>query len=135
MSPLIVVAEDDEGLGLLIKTKLQHANFTVEWEQTGVGAQSAILVQKPALAILDVALPGIDGLEILDWIKRTPELRHIPVIVITAMVNEAFGRSALARGAADFMVKPFKTADLLTCVQRVLQNQPLPVVEPVSSRP
>ena len=135
MTPLIVVAEDDEALGSLIKTKLEHANFTVEWEMTGIGAQSAVLVQKPALAILDVALPGLDGLEILDWIKRTPELRHIPVIVITAMVNDAFARSALSRGASDFLVKPFKTADLLTCVHRVLQSQPGHATEPISSRP
>lgn len=120
MNPVIVVAEDDEDLGTLIKAKLENAHYTVEWEKTGVGAQNAMLAQKPALAILDVALPGIDGLEILDWIKRTPGLKHIPVIIVTAMGREVFANTAKERGASDFIVKPFKTADLLAHVQSAL---------------
>jgi DNA-binding response OmpR family regulator len=123
MSTLVVVAEDDQDLGTLIKTKLENANLRVLWEENGAKALEAILLHKPALAILDVAMPGLDGLELLDRIKRTPEIQNVPVIIITAMGHEAYARTALSRGAADFIVKPFKTADLLARVMSVLAGK------------
>ena len=120
MAQLIVLAEDDEDLGLVVKTKLEHSALRVVWKKTGDEAWEAILAEKPALAILDADLPGVDGFEVLRRIKTSSETATIPVIMMSAIGHEAYVGNAMRGGASDFVVKPFKTADLMTRVERAL---------------
>jgi two-component system alkaline phosphatase synthesis response regulator PhoP len=120
MGVLVVLAEDDEDLGQVVKTKLENANLQVIWKKNGSDAWDAIVAEKPALAILDVDIPGINGIDLLDRIKKSQDTRHIRVIMLTALGHEAYVSSATRQGASDFIVKPFRTAEMLTRVQRVL---------------
>jgi two-component system phosphate regulon response regulator PhoB len=120
MAQLVVLAEDEEDLGHVVKTKLEHAGFEVVWMQNGNDAWSAIRSLKPALAILDVDMPGKSGFDVLEHVKATPETRDIPVVMLTALGQDAYVGSAIRQGASDYIVKPFATADLLARVERLL---------------
>jgi DNA-binding response OmpR family regulator len=120
MPHLVVLAEDDDDLGTMIKIKLEKAHIQVVWKQNGSDALSAILAHKPALALLDVDMPGINGLELPKRIETAGDTQHIPVIMMSALGHEAYSGSALRRGASDFIVKPFFPADSLARVQRAI---------------
>ncbi len=120
MDARVVLAEDEEDIGFIVKSKLEHAHIQVTWKRNGTDAWEAIMAEKPSLAILDVDMPGIDGLEVLSRIKASKETRHIPVIMLTAQGHEAYVGSAKRKGASDFVIKPFQPADILARVQRLL---------------
>ena len=126
MADLVVLAEDDESLGQLIKLKLEKAEIQVIWKKNGNDALSAIRSQKPALALLDVDMPGINGLDLLKRIKLARDTQHIPVIMISALGYEAYTGDALRQGASDFIVKPFQPADMLVRVQRAIEQAHIP---------
>lgn len=123
MRNLVVLAEDNEDLGDIVKAKLEHADLRVIWKKNGEEAWDAIKAEKPALTILDLDLPGVDGLEILRRIRASPELEKVRVMMLSAMGYDAYVGGALQGGAVDFVVKPFNTADLLTRVQSALQDK------------
>jgi DNA-binding response OmpR family regulator len=120
MDARVVLAEDEEDIGFIVKTKLEHAKIHVTWKKNGNDAWAAIVAEKPALAILDVDMPGIDGFEVLSRIKGTYETQDIPVIMLTAQGHEAYLGNAMRKGASDYVVKPFQPADVLARVLRLL---------------
>jgi DNA-binding response OmpR family regulator len=122
MTQLVVLAEDDENLGQLVKTKLEHAALRVIWKKNGSDAWDTIVAEKPALAILDADMPVMDGFEVLRRIKASTDVGKTPVIMVSAMGHEAYVGNAMRGGASDFIIKPFKTADLLERVQQVLKG-------------
>lgn len=127
MSKLIVIVEDQHDIGELMKIKLENAGFLVLWRQNGRAAWETILSHKPDLAILDIMVPGMNGIELLGMIKADPRTRHIPVIMATAKGEQKDVVRAVRGGAVDYLVKPFLPAELLERVQRVLpEGEPAP---------
>lgn len=124
MAVRVVLAEDEEDIGFIVKTKLEGAGFEVTWKKNGLEAWNAISADLPALAILDVDMPGMDGLEVLKRIKESPDTRAIPVIMLTAQGHEAYVATAKERGANEFVMKPFRPADVLDRVQRLVAARP-----------
>ena len=118
----VVLAEDEDDIGFVVKAKLEHAQIEVTWKKNGLDAWDAIQAEHPALAILDVDMPGIDGLEVLTRIKATKDTRDIPVLMLTAQGHEAYIGSAKRKGASDIVIKPFQPADMLDRVQRLLRK-------------
>ena len=121
MNMRIVLAEDSESLGQIVKIKLQNAGYIVSWARDGETAWNMILLEQPALVILDIMMPKISGFEVLNSLKLHPETVQIPVMMMTARAVEEDVRRSIAGGATDYIVKPFKPDNLVQRVNRLLQ--------------
>jgi len=110
--PVVVVVEDDEALHALVAAMLESAQVDLVFESDGAAALDRIEAIAPDLVLMDIGLPGSDGLVITERLKATPGLAAIPVVMLTGEARfETLVRSMQA-GAADFIVKPF-TRDAL----------------------
>ncbi len=118
----ILIADDDEDLGCLVKFKLEFTGFKVDWRQDGKHAWEGIRAKKPDLVILDVMMPELTGLEVLEKIRADEELESIPVIVLSAKSQEADVKAGMELGATEYVIKPFRPVELLACVMRLLPD-------------
>ncbi len=120
----ILIADDEEHLGRLVKFKLENAGYEVDWRQDGKKAWEGICAQKPDLVILDIMMPGLTGLEVLEKIRAQAELNSIPVVLLSAKGREIDVKEGIERGATEYITKPFRPAALLECVKRLLHDLP-----------
>jgi DNA-binding response OmpR family regulator len=120
MTPKKVVLADDEAiLGHLIKSKLERSGYVVVWKTDGVQALEAVRAEHPDAVVLDVMMPGLSGYEVLERVKADPELKTIPVVMLTAQSQQGDIRRGIQLGAADYITKPFLPAELLARIQRL----------------
>ncbi|MFL5777531.1 MAG: response regulator transcription factor [Chloroflexota bacterium] len=115
----ILVVDDDAKIVRLVRTYLERAGYRVVDAADGRRALAAIALEPPALVILDVMLPEVDGLAVLRAVRRTD---RTPVIVLSArgMVEDRI--AGLTAGADDYLAKPFSPAELVVRVQRILDR-------------
>lgn len=116
----IVVAEDADMLGEIIESKLRRAGYRVILKKDGKAAWSAIFKEHPHLIILDWMMPGIDGIHLLALIRDNPVTQRIPVMMLTAKAEKSEVATAIHEGANDYIVKPFRTEELVARVARLL---------------
>ncbi|MDB5857739.1 MAG: putative response regulator, CheY [Ramlibacter sp.] len=117
--PAALVVEDDEHIGHLLKFMLERAGYAVTLATDGRAAQAHIESQPaPAVALLDVMLPFMDGLGLLALLRKQAGWESVPVIMLTAKAQERDIARALAAGANDYIVKPFKPEELLARLRR-----------------
>lgn len=120
--PTILMAEDEEGTVILLKFLLARGGYTVVHAADGQQAQAMIdQMPPPALVLLDIMLPYLNGLQLLAHIRQKAEWQHVPIIMLTADSNERDIQQALAAGANDYMVKPFNPRELTARLQRFLK--------------
>ena len=119
----IVLIEDDPGIRTVIRLALKGAGFTSICE-TGNGTDGLALVQreKPALVILDLMLPGMDGLAVCSSIRRNPSVSGTPIVMLTARTAEEDVVRGLELGADDYITKPFSNAILVARVKAALRR-------------
>jgi len=119
----IVLIEDDPGIRTVIRLALKGAGFTSICE-TGNGTDGLALVQreKPALVILDLMLPGRDGLAVCSAIRRNPSVSGTPIVMLTARTAEEDVVRGLELGADDYITKPFSNAILVARVKAALRR-------------
>jgi DNA-binding response OmpR family regulator len=124
----IFVVEDDPDISRLVRHHLENEGFTVRLYPTGLNVLADAERQRPAVFILDIMVPGKDGLEICRTIRQTPGLASIPVIFLTARSSEADRVLGLELGADDYIPKPFSPRELVARVKAVLRRfeRPLP---------
>ena len=120
----ILIADDEEHLGRLVKFKLESAGYEVDWRQNGKEAWEGINGKKPDLVILDVMMPEMTGFEVLKRIRADEELVSIPVILLSAKSQQEDVRAGMELGATEYITKPFRPAALLECVKRLLHDLP-----------
>ena len=115
----IVVVEDEPAIASAVASRLEQEGFRVEI--AGDGPDGVDLVEKvdPDLVILDLMLPGFDGLEVC---KRIQEHKHVPVVMLTALDTEKDVLVGLGVGADDYMTKPFSTRELVARVHALLRR-------------
>lgn len=118
----IVVAEDDRAVARLIKFKLERAGYQVEVAEDGAKAVEVVSAARPDLVLLDVMMPVLDGYQVLKRIKGNPDVKEIPVIMLTARGQEKDIVKGIEMGSLDYIVKPFRPAELLARVNRVFQK-------------
>jgi DNA-binding response OmpR family regulator len=118
----ILVCDDDPLLIQLVEFRLKAKDFQVETAADGEEALAKIRDNPPDLVVLDAMMPGIDGFELLVRIKEDEQLSGIPVVMLTARKGEKDIVSAIERGAADYLVKPFIPDELLARIQRILAS-------------
>lgn len=127
MQKLIFVVEDDIDIQRLVRHQLESAGFAVHGFACSEGVLAQAQREKPALFLLDIMIPGSDGLELCKRIRQTPALAMTPVIFLTAKASEADRVWGLEIGADDYITKPFSTRELVARVKAVLRrfDQPL----------
>ena len=121
MSELVLVADDDEDILLLVTTRLRRDGFDVVEARRGDEALELAREKHPRLAVLDIGMPGLDGLEVLERIRDDDDLREMRVLLLTAKVQESDVRRGYATGADAYVTKPFSPAELSTRVRELLE--------------
>jgi DNA-binding response OmpR family regulator len=118
----LFLAEDEEGTATLLKFLLARGGYTVVHAADGQQAQTMIdQMPPPALVLLDIMLPYLNGLQLLAHIRQKADWQHVPIIMLTADSNERDIEQALAAGANDYIVKPFNPRELTARLQRFLR--------------
>ena len=116
----IVIADDDQDILDLVVFKLTQAGFETVAVSDGEAALSAIEADPPRLAILDVMMPGLSGIEVLRRIRANQATRDLDVILLTARARDTDVDTGYATGASDYVIKPFSPRELLQRVNAVL---------------
>lgn len=116
----ILVADDDEDIRDLVSTKLELGGYEVRAVGDGDTALRSIRSWEPDLAVLDLAMPGMDGLDVLREVRRDPEVSETRVVILTARATTSDSDLGLTAGADVYVFKPFSPADLLNRVEELL---------------
>ena len=122
MNPLILVVEDEPALATLLRYNLEKEGFSVAESHDGEEALLQLSERTPDAVLLDWMLPQVSGLEICRRIRRTPQWRTLPVIMLTAKGEEADRVRGLEGGADDYVVKPFGVTELVARLKAVLRR-------------
>jgi len=119
----ILLAEDEQQIGDMVTFKLTNSGHRVVRVGDGEAALAAAEQERPDVIILDVMMPLVDGFAVLGRLKAHPDLRTIPVIMLTARGQERDVLSGLQAGAADYIVKPFSLKELIARVDVALRGR------------
>jgi len=120
--PKVVLVEDDEMSAQLVRFLVQRQGFEFKHVPDGQKALDMLASeQPPAAVILDWLLPFVDGMAVLDAIRKSPTWSHVPVLVLTGKTREEDIVKALEAGANDFIPKPFQPAELTARLKRILR--------------
>lgn len=122
MNKKIYIVEDDESIRELESYALINSNFSVKAFESSKGLYTALESELPALIVLDIMLPGEDGLSVLQKIRSTTIYKQIPVILVTAKTSEIDAVKGLDAGADDYITKPFGVMEFVSRVKAVLRR-------------
>ncbi len=118
----ILLIEDEKNIAELVKYNLEQAGFRVSVAMTGDEGLDEARKRKTDLVVLDLMLPGLDGLEICKILKQNEKTASVPIIMLTAKGEEADRIVGLELGADDYMTKPFSPRELVARVKAVLRR-------------
>jgi len=118
----ILLIEDEKNIRELVKYNLEQEGFRVLTEAKGNTGVETALKERPALVILDLMLPELNGLEICKILKQNEKTRLLPIIMLTAKGTESDKVVGLELGADDYMTKPFSPRELVARVKAVLRR-------------
>lgn len=118
----IVVVEDEPDILEILRYNLEREGFAVECFSRGDVVLDEVRKNPPDLLLLDLMLPGMDGLEITRHLKRTPETASVPLIMLTAKDQEVDRIVGLELGADDYLAKPFSPREVVLRVKAVLRR-------------
>jgi len=128
VKPSIFVVEDDPDISRLVRLHLENEGFPVRVYLNSTAVISDAERQRPALFILDIMVPGRDGLELCRTIRQTLGLASVPVIFLTARSSESDRVLGLELGADDYIAKPFSPRELVARVKAVLRRFERPLL-------
>lgn len=117
----ILLVEDDQMIANAVSEGLKSACYAVDWVNNGNTAEQALTAQSYDLVLLDLGLPGQDGLQVLRHLRQTQN--HTPVLIVTARDDLDSRLAGLDGGADDYIIKPFDLAELLARIRAVLRRQ------------
>lgn len=121
MKPLILIVDDDTNLTELYDTTLKSRGYRTAVANEGESALKIAEKEKPDLILLDIMMPKVHGLHVLDILKATPTTKDAKIIMLTALGDEATKEKALEYGAADYIIKSESSmADILDRVSKAL---------------
>jgi len=120
--PLVLVVEDEAPLVTMLRYNLEREGFQVCEAGDGEEALVQIAERRPDLVLLDWMLPLVSGIEVCRRIRRSPETRTLPVIILTARGEEADRVRGLDSGADDYVVKPFSPSELVARLRAVMRR-------------
>ncbi len=118
----VILLEDEEDIAALIKLQADISGYNLHVETDGVNGLKAIEREKPDLVVLDIMLPGLNGFDVCRRMKTNPDLKKIPIIIISAKSDELDMVLGLELGADDYVAKPFSPKVLFSRVKAVLRR-------------
>jgi DNA-binding response OmpR family regulator len=121
MSDVVLVADDDDDILLLVTTRLTRDGYDVVSARNGVEALALAQEHEPRVAVLDVGMPGLDGIEVLTAIRGTAALKRTRVLLLTAKAQESDVRRGYDAGADAYVKKPFSPAELAGRVRELYE--------------
>jgi DNA-binding response OmpR family regulator len=121
--PTVLVADDDEDILELVSYRLERAGYEVVTARDGAAALATAQERRPDLAVLDVMMPGLNGYEVTQRLRADDATRDIPVILLTARVQEADVNRGFDAGADDYLRKPFSPQELRARVQAIMARR------------
>ena len=116
----VLVADDDDDILSLVRYVLEATGYEVVAAHDGAQALELALERRPALAVLDVMMPQLDGLEVTRRLRATQGFEELPIILLTARVADADVQDGLRAGATEYLRKPFSPQDLRRYVAAAL---------------
>jgi two-component system phosphate regulon response regulator PhoB len=122
MSPKILVVDDEPDILDVLRYNLEKADFGVLTAQDGERALEIARSERPALVVLDLMLPGMEGEEVCRLLKQDEATRSIPVLMLTAKGQEVDRIVGLELGADDYVVKPFSPREIVLRVRAILRR-------------
>lgn len=128
----ILLIEDEEDIAALIKLQAEITGYKLHVEVDGVNGYRAVEREKPDLVILDIMLPGQNGLDVCRKMKNNPDLKNIPVVILSAKGEELDVVLGLELGADDYVSKPFSPKVLFSRIKAVLRRGKEPEKAPKS---
>ena len=117
----ILLVEDDKMIAEAVSNGLKNARYAVDWVNNGNTAEQALNSQQYDLVLLDLGLPGQDGLQVLKHLRQ--EKNNTPVLIVTARDDLDCRLAGLDGGADDYIIKPFDLSELLARIRAVLRRQ------------
>jgi DNA-binding response OmpR family regulator len=118
--PLVLVADDDPDLLEMVAFLLRRSDYRVVTAEDGAQALELALDRRPNLAVLDVKMPKLDGVEVLRKIRENASTSSIPAILVSAGVEQEKIDAGLAAGANEYVKKPFSPRELMAVVEDLL---------------
>jgi DNA-binding response OmpR family regulator len=122
----LLLIEDEEDIAALIKLQAEISGFKLHVEVDGLNGFRAVEREKPDLVLVDIMLPGLNGLDVIRKMKSNPELKNIPVLIISAKSEEIDLVLGLELGADDYVTKPFSPKVLFSRVKAILRRNTEP---------
>lgn len=119
----ILIVEDDPDIRELLRFNLEKAGYNLFLAEDGEKALTLARKHSPDIILLDLMLPGVDGLEVCRTLKKDPELQRIPIIMVTAKGEELDRVVGLELGAEDYVVKPFSLREVVLRIQKILDRR------------
>jgi len=124
VKPKILIIDDEPDFCYLVKFNLENiGDYSVISSMDGSDGLRTIQREKPDLVLLDIMMPGMDGLEVLTAIKENPETADIPVVMLTALEQDKPKKLASASYANDYLPKPIKTEQLIATIFNTLKQR------------
>lgn len=120
--PLVLVADDEEDIRVLVSFRLDRAGWEVVTAADGREALDLILERRPDIAVLDVRMPKLTGIEVLEQVRADATVGETPVILLSAGVQEDSIAKGLEAGANEYMKKPFSPDELAARVEAVARG-------------
>ncbi|MFR8170304.1 MAG: response regulator transcription factor [Marvinbryantia sp.] len=119
---LIYILEDDKNIREIESYSLKNSGYSVEEFEYAKPFWNKVSERKPDLVLLDIMLPDSDGVEVLKKLRRNPETKKVPVVMVTAKSTEIDKVKGLDNGADDYITKPFGVMELISRVKAVLRR-------------
>ena len=119
---IILVADDEQDIRELVAYRLSRAGYTIIEARDGQEAFELAVDQSPDMAVLDVMMPRLNGFDLTDRLRHNPATQRLPILLMSASVQEADISRGFAAGADGYLTKPFTPDQLLTRVRDVLSR-------------
>jgi putative two-component system response regulator len=121
LSARILVADDDPAVARLLERLLVHEGYSVEAVHDGMAVLEAVANTPPDVVLLDVVMPGLDGFEVCRRLKRDPDTRLLPIVLVTGLTDPEKRVTGLEAGADEFLTKPIDPQELLARVRSLVR--------------
>ena len=125
----ILIVDDEPRIAAIAGDYLRHAGFTVETAETGAAGLERMRSARPALVVLDLRLPDMDGIEVARALRK---VSNVPIVMLTARAEESDRLLGLDAGADDYVVKPFSPRELVARVRAVLRRSGAETVDVIT---
>jgi len=119
----ILIVDDEPNIVVPLQFLMEQNGYSVIVAQSGEEALEAVSKYRPALILLDIMLPGIDGFEVCEIVKLKPEWKDIKIIFLTAKGRDVDIAKGMVLGADEYVTKPFSNKQIVDCVQKLLEEK------------